>query len=80
MEKYLKAKQKAQFVANSSSFGVTASGNQVVLEEDENLKLGKRLREIRQEKGLTIREVSARSGISVNALRAYPNNSGKLGI
>lgn len=73
MEKYLKAKQKAQFVANSSSFGVTASGNQVVLEEDENLKLGKRLREIRQEKGLTIREVSARSGISVNALSMIEN-------
>lgn len=73
MGKYLKAKQDTQFTANPSSFSMTSSVNQDLLEDDENLKLGKRLREIRQEKGLTIREVSARSGISVNALSMIEN-------
>lgn len=74
MEKDLQSAQKNQSLVNeSTSYSNTSSINQELTEEDENKKLGKRLRELRQERGLTIREVSARSGISVNAISMIEN-------
>lgn len=73
MEKDLQSTRNKQLQANNSSYSDTSSANQIFPEEDENKKLGKRLRELRQERGLTIREVSSRSGISVNAISMIEN-------